>query len=379
MRESAFSFSRLLRVLFCCLALFALLSASFLPDAAGKAENSGIGLTLTESELSDLLKKEIAYVASIQLSNGAIPDGKLSSGGRGGLSLPEVDGIPASVYRSWPSSRMVSYFSDFACMGVIRACKALGKSEAGKTNGQSVVLNYLEWYLAHMNTKESDLNGLAGTVYDYFIFRNASDGRIVEVTLHDAYSASYPKNNPYDYDSTDSYAAVFLELLLEYTDTFDSGYIIDKEQVVDTLVNVMRATEVKGLGLTGAKPNYMVCYLMDNCEVYRGVTAAEELYRRIGNREKAESAKAFAKKVQSAIISRLYSASDGCWYSGVFENGKPTGNADLSVFYPQGSCQLFPVVFGVDDPDSERAKTVYGKFKEAYCKTGVSGQDWSSV
>ena len=373
------SSARVFRVLLCSLLLLFIPLGSFAPISASETEILTLNPTMTADELSTILKSEIAYVGSLQLSNGAIPDGKLTANSHAGQSLPEVDGIAASEYRSWPSSRMVPYFSDAAVLGVIRACKALGPEEAKQTDGQQIALAYLEWYMAHMNTKESDINHVAGTVYDYFIFRNAADGRIVEVRLHDAYASSYPTNNPYDYDSTDSYAAMFLTLMLEYAETFDSKYLKDKETVVDTLVSVIRATEVKSLSLTGAKPNYMVCYLMDNCEVFAGLTSAAEIYRKIGKKSKATDTAAFAEKVRSAIQSRLYSSSAKCWYSGVFDNGKPTANADLSVFYPQGSCQLFPVLFGVDDPTSERALNVYKRFKETYCRTDISGKNWSAV
>lgn len=319
-----------------------------------------------------IIEREIDYIKKLQLKNGAIGMFALGPGSYPGMEFPVVDGISPEEYMKWPSVKVVPYFTDSAVMGIIKGCEALGI-----TDGREVVLKYINWYISHMNTKESDLNGVAGTVYDYFIFQS-NDGRIVEVTLHDAYASQYPTDNPHDYDSTDSYAAMFLEILYEYTRVFDNNFLKDKKDIVDTLVDVIMATYVPAIDLTYAKPNYAVVYLMDNCEVFRGFEAAAKIYGEyLADKEKEEYCTTYAQKVKNAILTTMWDDKNSCFRAAVFTNGKPTADINLLEFYPQASCQLFPAIFGVLEPDDTRAVTVYERFKADFIQEGVSGRDWS--
>ena len=251
----------------------------------------------TKDYYRDIMKREITFVKRAALDCGAIGMYAPAVSDYAGMELPAVDGISPDEYKTWRSAKVMPYFSDTAVLGVIRADRAMGTAE-----GKEVCLNYINWYISRMNTAESDVNGVAGTVYDYYIFQS-DDGRTVSLPLYDAYASQYEgQANPYDYDSTDSYAALFLQILFEYADVYDSTFLEGREDVVDALINVLEATYVPTLGLTYAKPSYAVCYMMDNCEVYCGYVEAAKIYSRFfGNEEKAEQCRRRAETVQEAI------------------------------------------------------------------------------
>ncbi len=329
----------------------------------------------TKDYYRDIMKREITFVKRAALDCGAIGMYAPAVSDYAGMELPAVDGISPDEYKTWRSAKVMPYFSDTAVLGVIRADRAMGTAE-----GKEVCLNYIDWYISRMNTAESDVNGVAGTVYDYYIFQS-DDGRTVSLPLYDAYASQYEgQANPYDYDSTDSYAALFLQILFEYADVYDSTFLEGREDVVDALINVLEATYVPTLGLTYAKPSYAVCYMMDNCEVYCGYVEAAKIYSRFfGNEEKAEQCRRRAETVQEAICTAMWDGENNAFLAAVDTSGNNIydGN-DLTVFYPQATCQLFPVLFGVISPDDPKAVLVYDRFKEMFCG-GRKGSDWLNI
>ena len=125
---------------------------------------------------------------------------------------------------------------------------------------------YLEWHFSHLNNKTYDINNLEGTIYDYkYIIKN---GEIIE------------ESTEKHYDSTDSYAALFLKALTDYVKNFGiektKDYILNKSDLINKIVNVLLTTIVYDYSY--AKPNYKIIYLMDNCEVYSGLKVSEYLY-----------------------------------------------------------------------------------------------------
>jgi len=339
---------------------------------------SAEGETAEQAHYRELMLNEIAYVKSLAFENGAIAMGPPAVTPYSGFELPPSGGFDAAEYSKWKSGRVIPYFSSFAALGVLDACAALGIDD-----GQELVLHYINWYIGHMNTKKSDKNGVAGTVYDYYIFQSTG-GDIVEVTMLDAHASQYGlfASNPYGYDSTDSYAALFLQLLLRYIEVFDSSFLADKKALVDTLAGVMKATYVKALDLTGAKPEHMVCYLMDNCEVYGGFAAAAGIYELLGEAEAAKGALVSAEKVKQAVHNRFWSAGNKAYTAAVYRIGFPmydTSQKRLLSFYPEAAAQLFPIIFGLLDPQSDRAGLVYYRFHRDFGQQGVPGRDWAAL
>lgn len=337
-----------------CFILAILMLLSPLTVYAERKENS-----MTKEYYAAILQKELDYFSQLSLPCGAVGMYPPEKSSYASYKLPEIDGVKPEEYTGWPSARVIPYFSDTAVLGAMRADSALGTEKA-----KEPVLAYINWYISHMNTKESDLSGVAGTVYDYRIF-TSPDGRTVELTEHDMYESQYPNGgNPHDYDSTDSYAAMFLQILYEYAKYYDTGFLAGKKDVVQTLVDVMMSVYIHSLDLTIAKPTYPACYLMDNCEVYCGFVSANAIFTEfLPDPEKAAFCAERAEKVKNAISTRMWSSSGNCFLAAVSDNGKSMYANDLSVFYPQASCQLFPVIFGVIDSSDVRAAAVYERFK----------------
>ena len=337
-------------------------SVLILPFTAYAEEEDNMQFVKEKSYYSAILEKEIEYLDKLTLECGAVGMYPPAVNSYAGMELPTVDGVSPAEYTAWPSAKVIAYFSDTAVLGAIRADSVMGTDKA-KANA----LKYINWYIAHMNTKESDICGVAGTVYDYHIFQS-SDGRTVEVTDMEMYASQYPNGgNPHDYDSTDSYASMFLQILYEYAKTYDVDFLADKADLVQTLIDVIMSVYIDKLDLTIAKPNYPACYLMDNCEVYCGFVSAASIYEELlGDGAKAAECTARAEKVKNAIITRMWNECAKCFLAAVSDNGKSMYNNDLSNFYPQASCQLFPVIFGIIEPTDEKETVTFERFKNDF-------------
>ena len=209
---------------------------------------------LKESEkalLADVFETETAWIASLQLENGAIPMTSSKTG--------EVSVNP--------------YFSDIAALALLDNFEKYAEN----------VKAYMNWHFSHLNTSKDDYNGIDGTIYDYIV--TLEDGVIV----NEASKGSY--------DSTDSYAATFLAVLEKYYEkTGDSDYIYSNSSDILRVIDAMFASFDRGL--TYAKPDYQVKYLMDNCEVYNGMLAAITL---LGVMEDSFNVSIVMKKCENAL------------------------------------------------------------------------------
>ena len=318
--------------------------------------------TLTEEQalfVSAEVARYARFVASLALENGAVVQYMLENGTTlDPASLPTVDGVTPAVYTQWPSGRVVPYFSHIAVIGMLVAAPQVEETKL-------VAERYIGWYLDRLNTAASDYNGVDGTVYDYDVFVDPSNAsHVVEVA---------PEQH---YDSTDSYAACFLRLLCEYHRAYGSSATFGSRRAdVDRVVAAMLSTFEQGANLTAAKPDYAVCYLMDNAEVYDGCVAAAELYASaFGDTERAEQLRTVAAAVASGVEQHLFDQEHGTYYPYCYPDGTHDSTADWATFYPDATCQLFPATFGLLEPAEERAQALYSAFNEHYKKEGC---DWT--
>jgi hypothetical protein len=214
----------------------------------------------------------------------------------------------------------------------------------------------MDWHFAHLNTAKTDYNGVDGTIYDYNV--TVSGSKITETIITDS-------NGKKSYDSTDSYAATFLMVVQKYVEkTGDKAYVIAHAAEIERIVNAMFATMVNGLTL--AKPDYAIKYLMDNCEVYAGMLAGEKIYTDVlipagkGTAATRDKLKNGAKTVADKIETKMW---NGSYYHPAL--GRDDGVAykfDWNNFYPSSSSQTFLILFGLLDPSSDRAKMLYNQF-----------------
>lgn len=178
------------------------------------------------------------------------------------------------------------------------------------------IKEYLEWYMSKINKD--------GTIYDYKIVNNK------EIS----------KN---DYDSSDSYAATFLSLLkMYYLQTKDKQFLIDNISDIKMIAGAIDST-LQSNGLTYAKPDYKIMYLMDNVEVYRGYRDyAYILY--VLNDSSYNLYKKRYRNTAIAINRNMYKNN---------EYIPAIGNImDWSKFYPDAVANLYPYIYGLSDDKS---------------------------
>ena len=268
-----------------------------------------------------IVDSENAWLASTQLSNGALP------------MTPTTNG----------KVQMNPYFADFAALSLLNQPELYG----------DVVKEYMKWHFDHLNTAAEDPSGLDGTIFDYtYTVKNGV------VTLEE-WTTPTPT-----YDSTDSYAATFLMVVEKYArQTGDTAYVLSHAEDIQRVLNSLFATMDNGL--TYGQPKSKVKLLMDNCEVYGGLRAAASLYRDVlRDEEKGNRMDAAADELVAAMEKDLWI---GKYYApGIYLDGSLYTPFSWDKYYPSAAAQTFPIFHGVLDPDSDRAKMLYNEYCTRY-------------
>ncbi|MDF9408563.1 hypothetical protein L7E55_09355 [Pelotomaculum isophthalicicum JI] len=226
---------------------------------------------------------------------------------------------------------IMPYFSNFAAMAMLE-----------DPTSHPLVERYLNWYLRHLEKN--------GTMLDYHYDDNFNG------------KTAGP-------DSEDSYAGTYLSLVCAYHfRTGQTGWVRENlpslKKVASVIINLMDRD-----GLTFALAGYRVKYLMDNCEAYRGLKDFADLMYYLGDQD-AGIYQSKAKAIASGIERALWNSSSRCYYAsktGLFKN-----RVNLKKFYPDAACQVFPVLFGLLKPDSERAAHLHKVFNN-------SQPDWVNI
>lgn len=245
------------------------------------------------------------------------------------LSLQDESGIIAQT----PMQRKaIPYFANMAALAMLT-----------RKDGYEPVRRYLTWYLQHLNVP--DKHKLVGTVYDY---TKSGDSWVPT----------------YDYDSADSYAATFMSLLLNYASaTHDLQLLVDHFQEVTDVAEVMLKLQDKD-GLIWAKPRHYVKYLMDNAENVRGLEDAATLMQALGRDDLAERYGSAANKVEAGIEKKLWLEDTGLYAWAMY--GRWWACRPRLKWYPDTIAQVYPIVFGLVAPESERAVQLYSYLNERY-------------
>jgi len=282
-----------------------------------------------------MVQSEQKWLANLQLSNGA-------------LAFRGKENGTVSI---------VPYFSSITAIALLQ--------KAPELEYEDVVTDYFDWHFAHLNGVASDIYGVPGTIYNY-------SAEVLNGIVQ------WEKTEQ-KYDSTDSYAALFLIALWEYYEqTGNAAYLMEHYWHITDVIGAMNATFDKD-GLSYAKPNYRVKYLMDNAEVYKGISCAINLFEQVflprydeGTMEKNDVKQTIAhlqeKKdgQEQAFRTILWNEVEQRYEIGINNSGVALDFSGWSEFYPDAVAQLFPILFGVLDPDSERARKLYQTFGEYF-------------
>jgi len=215
------------------------------------------------------------------------------------------------------------YFSNFAALAMLE-----------NPSFHPLVERYLEWYLRNLENN--------GTILDFHY-----DG-----------TTSFKTAKP---DSEDAYAGTFLSLVHAYHErSHQTGWIrrnlAGLKKVARCVVRLMDRD-----GLTFALAGYRVKYLMDNCEAYRGLSDFAVILERLGDPE-ASFFQAKAAEIAAGIEKNLWNRREQYYHPS--KTGWIRPGVDLKKFYPDAACQLFPAVYGLIEPASERAGLLYKVFNE---------------
>ena len=252
------------------------------------------------------------------------------------------------LYQAWDpedteeDQTVMPYFSSIAALGLLSGTVTPEQADAA--------LAYQRWYLDYLNRAEDDPVNGSGTIYDWTVIRSGS-----QIQMESTGS----------YDSVDSYAALFLLVADRYQQVADTQLLQERPgqllQVVDALLRTLDEN-----GLSCAKSEYPVQYVMDNSEVYAGLGAAESLLAQLEPEgERLERVRQAREKLAAAMDSILWNQAALRYEIGVL-SGKPILDFSWEEFYPDSICQLFPICFGVIEPDSERSIQLYERFCEGW-------------
>ena len=270
------------------------------------------------------MKKQVDWLSNLQTTNGAIRD----------HSSP-------SKYNPL-RYKITPYFANIAAESMTL--------DSSKLNS---VKKYIIWYINHLNCPDKEtIDGkvIYGTIYDYYI------------------SDTGDETTENHYDSADSYASTFLSLLKSYyLAGGDINILIDNKVKIYEIMNVV-TTLMDEDGLTYAKPNFKVKYLMDNCESYKGLIDASFLCEHVFD-EKAKSLiyKNKANVLKLAIVNDLKNGNE-FFVSKVNEKYQ---KVDWNEWYPDSVSQIYPSLFGIIENNSEQSIYLYNKLSEKW--------DWSNL
>ena len=236
----------------------------------------------------------IALLAAVSLAQAGSPVERAAE-----QILSHQAGDGAIVMGALPAKRshLIPYCANFAARGLVAAF-----GETREARYLDAAKRWAGWYEAHMNAD--------GTIYDF----NGSPGAWIPTG---------------DYDSTDSYAATYLDLVLAiHRATPDREWLRSRLPSARQAVAAIRLT-LQPNGLTLAKPKWPVMYVMDNTETAAGLRAAEGIGRELGEGAFQRETGAMADKMEQAISREIWDDARQAYDVGLQTNGakvheKPT-------------------------------------------------------
>lgn len=285
-----------------------------------------------------IINQETKWISSLQLDNGSIP--------MVSYTLEHNQDIEVNPY-----------FSDLSVLALL---------QKGKTY-QNVVKKYLVWHLSHLN--KNDIHHVTGTIYDYMVKADKNGHVLKETTLK--------VNAKPSYDSTDSYAATFLSVLNQYHQICGgTTYLKKMKSSIDQIFLALQSTYKNGM--TYATPSYKVYYLMDNSEVYQGLSDAIKLYEDLFPQDtRIARMKAMRAAIKKNIMKRMYNEHTHLYASALDESLVPF-DTSMKIFYMDAVCQFYPLINSIQSPDSSVSTSLYQSFNQHW-STGASKHSWETL
>jgi hypothetical protein len=220
--------------------------------------------------------------------------------------------------------KITPYFANFAALGLVAAYGVTHEKDL-----LAAARAWADWYAAHQNAD--------GTEYDF----TGAPGRW---------------KGSGDYDSTDSYAATYLDLLLAlYNADHDLTWLTGKRSSITGALAAIKLT-LQPIGMTLAKPKWPVMYVMDNTETAQGLRSAALLAHLLHMSDLEHEATALATRMESAIANDLWDAKRQSYLIGLQpDGGRMEG---LKEWYPDIMANLMAIAWL---PSSERNRALIGR------------------
>ncbi|WP_312115813.1 hypothetical protein [Brevibacillus reuszeri] len=227
--------------------------------------------------------------------------------------------LPSGTFRLAPLRNQINpYFTNLALLALI----PLKEWEP--------IHSHVEWYFQHINSH--------GYVNDY---------RLEGQTEIDTGSA----------DSEDSYHATLFSLVAEWIRaTGNTSWLATRHAEFVLLLQGIASLQQKD-GLTWAKHSYRVKYLMDNCEVMRGLEDAAYLFACLGDEQNAVEARIRANACKLGIM-KMYSRIRKSY--AMYDSTHP----GWRKWYPDVTSQAFPILYEITEPMV--AKMLYQRITSAF-------------
>ena len=271
----------------------------------------------------------MSHLATFQLSNGAIV----------------VNEAPAAYDDAGKPYYMADvYFSGTALYW------ALGTPPADGVDLMRVTEDWLRWCFDNV-----DGDGKFGRYFYY------ADGSTAAATVPP--------------DAEDSASAMVLAVLAKFvelkgsTDFLTASGMRSKvELVADVMVELQQLND-----LTWASTDYPFFLTEDVAEVFAGFTAAAYLMDNVFNdSSKAATYRDAGSRIQSAILNLLYDTTG----NGLFDWALDTPSDLARSWYPDAISQVWPILFGVIDPDSSMARDLVRKISEQWDSETDPQRNW---
>lgn len=251
--------------------------------------------------------------------------------------------LPSGAIEIYPGTapyEVEPYFANYASMGLAKAALLTGNSSYS-----NAAWNWLTWYSAH--------EGPNGFVTDYTV------------------SAIGVESSTGSMDSTDAYAGTFLSAV-------GIAYLTNPRRAASLLAGIHGAinailTTQDSDGLTWATPSYHVKYLMDNGEVYDGLTAAARILKAIGDLNWASVAVSAASASFNGIRT-MWNAAAGDYNWAKFPGGGEQ-TTNWSVLYPDALEQASASGFHVSGSHTAALMAAFEANQPSAANPGVAGYE----
>jgi hypothetical protein len=248
-------------------------------------------------------------------------------------------------YEHRDSIRVVPYFSNYAALGMISAYESVTHD-----------VKDLEYAAKWMKFYADEQDKETGYIHDYHGSRH---------------QGTFIKSE--EIDSVDAYASTYLQLAERYSEALKKCTPEEREKLNEILPadKLMEASKlcVKAIesvvdtdGLTWAKPDWPVKYLMDNVEVYGGLISGANYFEAQGVKSESKKCRDMAKEV-GKNLSEYWRADEKhfAWA----KQGDFHWDTGLDEAYPHGLANLYALPWIPEKPEEKHVK-LWEEMKEKF-------------